>query len=174
MTERRQYWLSIAALAFVLPATVAFHSWGPANNWWSLNNRDPIAVATGATQSYSGAEWQLTSLSRLPGTRADAVVILAQFEARIDTELEADSFCQVALTDAKGRSWQPVFLSQRIVRKMHPEAVDKPGCTSTLFKTLTKGTRIKMAETFVVPDAAGDLALNVTMTGALPHYLVLK
>jgi hypothetical protein len=42
------------------------------------------------------------------------------------------------------------------------------------FETLAKGSRAKMAETFVVPDAANDLALNVTMTGALPQYLVLK
>ena len=174
MTERRRYWLSVAALAVVLPAAIAVHSRATATNWWSLNNREPITVATGATQSYAGAEWQLTSLSRLPGNRADAVVVLAQFEARVDTKFEPGNFCQVALTDAKGRRWLPVFLGERIVRKMHPEAVGKPGCTSTLFETLAKDSRIKMAETFVVPDAANDLALNVTMTGALPRYLVLK
>jgi hypothetical protein len=174
MTERRRYWLSVAALAVVLPTTVAVHSWGSATEWWSRNNRDPIAVATGATQSYAGAEWQLTSLSRLPGNRPDAVVILAQFEARVDTEFEAGNFCGVALTDTEGRRWQPVFLSERIVRKMHPEAVDKPRCMGTQFETLAKGSRVKMAETFVVPDAASDLALNVTMTGALPQYLLLK
>jgi hypothetical protein len=174
MTERRRYWLSLAALAVVLPATVAMHTWGSATEWWSRNNRDPIAVAAGATQSYAGAEWQLTSLSRLPGNRADAVVVLAQFEATVDTEFEAGNLCQVALTDAEGRRWQPVFLSERIVRKMHPEAVDKPRCSTTQFETLTKGSRAKMAETFIVPDAANGLALNVTMTGALPQYLILK
>jgi hypothetical protein len=174
MTERGRYWLSLAALAIVLPATIAVHSWDSATEWWSRNNREPMAVATGATQSYAGAKWQLTSLSRLPGDRADTVVVLAQFEATVDAEFEAGNLCRVALTDAEGRRWQPVFLSERIVRKMHPEAVDKPRCSTTQFATLTKGSRTKMAETFIVPDAANDLALNVTMTGALPQYLILK
>jgi hypothetical protein len=175
MTERRRYWLSLAALAIVLPATIAVHSWDSATEWRKRYDRDPLTVAAGATQSYARAEWQLTSLSRLPGNRADAVVVLAQFEATVgDAALPSDSRCQVALTDAEGRRWQPVFLSERIVRRMHPEAVDKPRCMTTQFETLAKGSRAKMAETFVVPDDANGLALNVTMTGALPQYLVLK
>jgi hypothetical protein len=173
-TEKRQYWLSLAALAVVLPATVALHSWESVTEWRKRHHTDPIAVAAGAAQSYAGAEWQLTSLSRMPGSRADAVVVLAQFEAAIDTEFEAGNFCHVALTDADGRRWQPVFLSERIVRQMHPEAVEKPRCSTTRFETLTKGSRVTMAETFIVPDAAKDLALNVTMTGSLPQYLVLR
>jgi hypothetical protein len=175
MTERRGYWLSLAALLVVLPATIAVHSWDSVAAWRSRYDRDPIAVASGATQSYAGAEWQLTSLSRLPGRSPDETVVLAQFEAAVgDAALPADSRCQVVLTDAEGRRWQPVFLGERIVRKMHPEAVDKPRCMTTQFQTLAKGSRAKMAETFIVPDAANGLALNVTMTGALPQYLVLK
>lgn len=173
-TEKRQYWLSLAALAVVLPATVALHSWESVTEWRKRHHSDPIAVAAGATESYAGAEWQLTGLSRMPGSRVDAVVVLAQFEVAVDTQFEAGNFCHVALTDADGRRWQPVFLSARIVRKMHPEAVDKPRCSTTQFETLTKGSRTKMAETFVVPDAANGLALNVVMTGALPQYLILK
>ncbi len=174
MTERRRYWLSLAALLVVLPATIAVHSWDSVAAWRSRYDRDPIAVVTGATQNYAGAEWQLTSLSRLPGRSPDETVVLAQFEATVDAEIEAGNFCQVVLTDAEGRRWQPVFLGERIVREMHPEAVDKPRCMTTQFETLAKGSRAKMAETFIVPDAANDLALNVTMTGALPQYLVLK
>lgn len=173
-TEKRQYWLSLAALAVVLPATVALHSWESVAEWRKRHHGDPIAVAAGATQNYAGAEWQLTSLARMPGNRADAVVVLAQFEVTVDTEFPAGNFCQVALTDADGRRWQPVFLSERIVRQTHPEAVEKPRCSTTRFETLTKGSRVKMAETFIVPDAAKDLALDVTMTGALPQYLVLR
>jgi hypothetical protein len=173
-TEKRRYWLSLAALAVVLPGTVALHSWESVTEWRKRYDRDPLTVAAGATQSYAGAQWQLTGLSRLPGGRADAVVVLAQFEVAVDTQFEAGNFCHVALTDANGRRWQPVFLGERIVRQMHPEAVDKPRCSTTQFETLAKGSRVKMAETFIVPDAANDLTLNVTMTGALPQYLVLR
>src|SRR5262245_24790187 len=82
--ERRRYWLSVGALAVVLPAALAVNSWSSLAEWRNRTVRTPVAVERGSTQRYAGAQWQLTVLTRLAEGSADAIVIVAEFEAAVD------------------------------------------------------------------------------------------
>lgn len=172
-SERRRYWLSLAALAVVLPAAIAVNSWDSLTEWRRSRPHKPIAVERGLAQAYAGAEWQLTGLTRLPGATPDTTLVVAEFDAVVDdpTLLQAGP-CAIALTDDKGRRWLPVFLPGRTVRQGRPAAADKPRCYA--LARAEKGKTIAMAETFTVPENAAGLALSVGIGGAKPANLLLK
>jgi hypothetical protein len=171
--ERRRYWLSLAALAIVLPAAIVVNSWNSATEWRSRNVRTPLVVERGAAQRYAGAQWRLTGLTRLAEGSADAILIVAEFEAAVDDpELLRKGPCEVVLTDDKGRRWQPAFIPPRAVRQGRPSAADKPRCGALL--KAEKGKTIMMAESFMVPVSATGLEVTVTVAAARPAYLVLK
>lgn len=69
MSERRRYWLSLAALAITLPAAIVVNSWDSLSEWRRGQLSAPIVVKRGAAEAYAGAEWRLTGLTRLPGPR---------------------------------------------------------------------------------------------------------
>jgi hypothetical protein len=174
-SERRRYWMSFAGLAIALPVAVLVHSWESIAAWRAGNEHDPVMVGREKSESYAGAEWRLTTLSRLPSSSAEQVVVLAEFEARIEEpNLLTEGLCAVVLTDAEGRRWQPAFLIEPIVRKMHPETADKPRCGGLAFRNAGKGGTASMAETFVVPATANGLALSVTVPSARPRYLLFR
>jgi hypothetical protein len=171
--ERRRYWFSLAALAIVLPTAVLVNSWDSLSEWRSRNNLTPLTVERGATQRYAGAQWRLTSLTRLPKGSTDAILVIAEFEAAVDEpELLRNGPCAAVLTEDRGRRWQPTFLPGRAVRQARPEAVDKPRCGA--FPNAEKGKTIMMAATFTVPESATGLALSVTVAGARPEYLLFR
>jgi hypothetical protein len=171
--ERRRYWLSLAALVFVLPGAVLVNSWDSLSEWRRSHMRSPVVVERGATQRYAGAQWQLTGLTRLPAGTSGASVIVAEFDATVDDPaLLQNSPCTVVLTDGKGRRWQPVFLPGRVVRQGRPAAADKPRCSA--LARAEKGKTIAMAETFTVPEDAADLALSLTIGAARPAFLVFR
>ena len=171
MSERRRYWLSIAALVVVLPAAIVVNSWDSLSEWRQFST--PIAVNRGETHAYAGAQWQLTGLTHLPGATPDTTLIVAEFDAAVDDPalLQAGP-CTVALTDDKGRRWLPAFLPARAVRQGRPAAADKPRCYG--LARAEKGKTIAMAETFTVPESAAGLALSVSVGGARPAYLVFR
>ena len=172
-SERRRYWLSIAALVVVLPAAIVVNSWDSLSEWRRSQLSTPIAVKRGATHAYAGAQWRLTGLTRLPGATPDTTLIVAEFDAAVDDPalLQAGP-CTVALTDDKGRRWLPAFLPARAVRQGRPAAADKPRCYG--LARAEKGKTIAMAETFTVPESAAGLALSVSIGGARPAYLVFR
>lgn len=172
--ERRRYWLSLAALAVVLPAAILVHSRGDVVDLLRRTLREPVVVERDATQDYAGAAWRLTEFTRLPGNLPDTIVVLAEFEAAVTdpARLQGGGPCTVALTDASGRRWEPVFLTESAVRESTPDAADKPRCAD--FSDAVAGGTITMAESFVVPESAEGLALSVTMAGALPDRLVFR
>jgi len=170
--ERRRYWFSLAALAIVLPAAIVVNSWDSLSEWRRLNSRTPLTVERGATQRYAGAQWQLTSLTRLPEGPTGAIPIVAEFEAVVDDPDLLKSPCAVVLVDDRGRRWQPAFLPSRVVRQARREAADKPRCGA--FPNAEKGKTIMMAATFTVPGSATGLTLSVTVAGARPEYLVFR
>ncbi|MGB3386895.1 MAG: hypothetical protein WBA88_02825 [Pseudaminobacter sp.] len=173
--ERRHYWLSLAALVVVLPAAVLVSSWGSLKQWRTNHYRVPIAVERQAIQRYAGADWKLSSLTRLPGSTGESSVMLVEIEAVVDDPaLLVTSPCEIALSDEQGRIWKPGFLTEPIVRELHPEAANKPRCGSLAFEGAGKGARVGMAETFTVPATAEDFALSIIISGALPDYLLLK
>lgn len=173
--ERRRYWLSLAALIIAMPAAVLVGSWENLEQWRANHRRIPIPVEPQVTQHYAGAEWRLSSLTRLPGGSPDRTVMLAEFEAMVDdAAILAASPCEVALTDTEGRRWKPGFLTEPIVRELHPDAAGKPRCGSFAFEGAGHGSTIGMAETFIVPVAAKEFALSITVTDGLPQYLLLR
>jgi hypothetical protein len=173
MSERRRYWLSLAALVVVLPAAIAVNSWDSLSEWRRSQLTTPIAVESGAGAAYAGAHWRLVGLTRLPGPAPDAALVVAEFDAAVDdpTLLQAGP-CTVALTDDKGRRWLPTFLPGRAVRQGRPAAADKPRCYG--LAQAEKGKTVAMAETFTVPASAAGLALSVSIGGARPAYLVFR
>lgn len=168
---RRGYWLSMAALAIALPATVAVSGWGSYVNWRTTHVREPIIAQVGQKVDYAGAQWTVTRLTRLAGGEGRAVV-LAEFEATIpDPEALASVPCEIGLSDGEGRTWRPVFLGDPVVRAMYPEALQKALCGGPSFAEAQGSTPVKMAATFAIPASATDLTLSVALLSALPAYL---
>jgi hypothetical protein len=141
--------------------------------WRNSNLGTPVAVARGTTQHYAGAQWQLTTLTRLHDAAPGTVVVVAEFDAAIDDpEPLHKGICKITLTDDRGRRWQPAFIAGRVVRQGRPGAVAKPRCGSLM--RAEKGRTVTMAETFIVPESAAHLALTVTVATAWPDYLVFR
>jgi hypothetical protein len=175
MSERRRYWRSVAALAIALPTAIAVHSWESFHEWRAQDGGPPTVVEKGQAGAYSGAEWRLVNLRRLPGSSDDARVVLVEFEAALDNPASfAENPCTVRLTDETGRIWEPVFLTESIVRKTYPEAADKPRCNAAALTSAAKGARLEMAESFIVPASARDFALRVEVMHSRPESLLLK
>lgn len=172
--ERRRYWLSLAALAVVLPAALMVHSDGTLLNKLRRGLHAPVVVERGDTQSRAGANWRLTGLERLKGELPETVIVLAEFEAAVtDAEhLRNTPSCTVALTDNQGRRWSPLFLTERTVRQARPAAAEKPGCG--VFGDAEAGRTILMAENFLVPEDAGELSLSVTLGDAPSDRLIFR
>lgn len=170
--ERRRYRLGLAALVVVLPAAILVHSGDGVVDLLRRTLSEPIVVERGAAQDYAGAMWRLGALTLLPGELPDTVVILAEFDASVTdaAHLQEAGPCTVALTDASGRRWEPLFLPEPAVREARPDAADKPRCGA--FDGA--GGTITMAESFVVPESAEGLALSVTTAGELPDRLLLR
>jgi hypothetical protein len=172
--ERRNYWISLALLAIVLPATILISSGNGLLDLLRAATSKPIIVPSGATQDHAGAGWRLTALSRLPGTVSGSAVVLAEFEAVVEdpARLRESIPCNAALSDDQGRRWQPVFLSASIVRETRPDAAGKPSCGN--FEGSTAGGTIAMAESFVVPQDTQDLKFSISMAGASPEVLLFE
>lgn len=171
---RKSYWLSLAALVVVLPVAIVVHSQGELIQSLRAAFRSPIDVEKGASQSYAGADWRLTSLTQLPGALPATTVMLAEFEATVrDARLLSDSFpCKIALTDGRGRRWNGNFLYDPVVRKARPDAASLPRCGSA--DGIKPGDTIRMAESFVVPKDADGLMLSLALFGGMPDTLLLK
>jgi hypothetical protein len=168
---RRAYWLSMAALVVALPAAVAVQVWGNAVTWRTAHERVPVEAATGEPVDYAGARWTVTRFTRLAGSAGRAVV-LAEFEAAIaDPQALGAVPCVVGLSDADGRTWQPVLFADPIVQKMYPETTGMDLCGGPTFATAQAGKPARMTASFVIPASARDLKLSITLFSALPAYL---
>lgn len=171
---RKSYWLSLAALAVVLPVAIVVHSQGELIQWLRAAFRSPTTVENGASQSYAGADWRLTGLARLPGALPGTTVVLAEYEAAVEDEARLrDSFpCKLALVDDRGRRWKGTFMVDPVVRKTRPDAAQKPHCGTA--EASRKGDTIRMAESFVIPQDADGLMLSLALYGGMPDSLLLK
>lgn len=172
--ERRVRWFCLAALAVALPAAILVHSRGDLLDLLREAMREPVVVERGEAQPYGGADWRMTELTRLPGELPGTVVILAEFEAAAigPARLREAVPCVVALTDDRGRRWEPVFLTEPAVRRTRPDALEKPRCGA--FEGSEEDGPIMMAESFLVPEDARGLSLSVALAGASPDRLLFR
>jgi hypothetical protein len=131
-------------------------------------------VPRGEAQAYAGGTWKLTDLSKLPGTLPKTNVVLAEIEVTVTDpdQLKQATPCPPAVTDAQGRSWTAMYLSDRIVRRLKPQASGKPQCLNLIADGID-GT-VQIVESFLVPEDAGELSLTLSMSGAKPGRLILK
>ncbi|WP_429126589.1 hypothetical protein [Ensifer sp. 4252] len=163
------------ALVAVLPLAIVVHAWDSLRQMPFLTGKRDIIVESGVVQPYAGGQWKLADLKRLPGPSDDARVVLAEFETvPKDLAKLAESACRVRLVDAQGRRFEPLMLSEQIVREMYPEVADRPRCSSLAFANAGNGGTARMAESFIVPAKASDLSLVVEVLGADDGALVLK
>jgi hypothetical protein len=168
---RRAYRLSLAALVVALPAALAAKVWGDVARWRAAHERAPIEAATGNPVDYAGARWTVTRFTRLAGGAGRAVV-LAEFEAvSADPKALGAVPCEVGLSDGAGRKWQPALFADPVVQKMYPETTEMGLCGGPTFATAEPGKPAGMVASFVVPAAAKDLELSITLFSALPAYL---
>ncbi|MER9935497.1 hypothetical protein [Mesorhizobium sp. M0088] len=160
----------LAALAILLPLTLAETSYDSVREW--LHGEDLIArdVEFGQSVPFGDSEWRLTDLrggkaGRLP---EHAFAVIATFSVTVgDPDLQKQWLgCKVMLTDAAGRRWLPDFIS----------GVSLPdgamNCTSAIFSGAKKGDVITVGETFIVPeDAVKTIRPAVGLGSERPWYL---
>jgi hypothetical protein len=176
MNEKRTFWICLLALIVVLPFAFAVRAWEDLRkSQWLSGDAGEIVVEDGAKQAFAGAGWKLLDIRRLPGRAKEARVILAEIEASpTDAAVLSQGACLVRLFDGEGRRFEPVTLTEPIVRKMYPEAAEKPRCGVLAFADARNGTAIRMVESFVVPAEARDLSLRIEFPGASEETLVFK
>lgn len=175
MSEKRTFWTCLLALIIALPVAFVARAWDSLlESQWLAGGSAEIVVEDGAAQAFAGGQWKLMDMRRLPRTD-NARVILAEFEAS-STDLAALSkgACRVRLIDGKGRQFEPVTLTEPIVRKMYPEVAERPRCSVLAFADAKAGTAVRMAESFIVPAEARDLSLRIEYPGASDETLVFK
>ncbi|WP_077962986.1 hypothetical protein [Ensifer adhaerens] len=175
MSEKRTFWTCLLVLIVALPAAFVVRAWESLReSQWLAAGRAEIVVADGAPQAFAGGQWKLLDMRRLPRTD-DARVILAEFEASpTEPAILSQGACRVRLVDGKGRRFEPVTLTEPIVRKMYPEVAERPRCGVLAFADAKDGAVVRMAESFIVPADARDLLLRIEFPGASDETLVFK
>lgn len=175
MTERKAYWLSLAALLVALPATIAFRSYDSALAWYQQQELDPILAETGKAVAYGGAEWRLEGIYQLRQKDDDAAIILAEFEARItDPASFAAGACQIRLSDRGDKRWTPLFLMPAEIRKARASVSDRSTCGGATIKPLKAGDMVKMAEAFSAPAELSKFDLTISQATMRPAFLILR
>lgn len=113
--EKKWRRLSLAALAILLPLTLAETGYDSVRAW--LRGEDLVArdVDFGQSVPFGGSDWRLADLrggkaGRLPD---HAFAVIATFSVTIgDPDLQKQWLgCKLMLTDAAGRRWLPDFIS---------------------------------------------------------------
>ncbi|ARP64548.1 hypothetical protein A9K65_015095 [Mesorhizobium sp. WSM1497] len=160
----------LAALAILLPLTLAETSYESIREW--LHGEDLVArdVEFGQGAPLGGSEWRLADLrggkaGRLP---EHALAVIATFAVTVgDPDLQKQWLgCKVMLTDAAGRRWLPDFISGVSL----PDGV--MNCTSAIFSGAQKGEIISVGETFIVPeDAIETIRPAVGLGSERPWFL---
>jgi hypothetical protein len=175
MSEKRTFWVCLLALVVMLPLAFVVRAWESLReSHWLAANRTEIVVEDDAARDFAGGTWRLLDMKRLPGAN-DARVILAEFEASPnDPAVLSQGACRVRLIDDKGRRFEPVTLTEPIVRKMYPEAAERPRCGVLAFADTKNGAVVRMAESFIVPAEARDLTLRIEFPGASDETLIFK
>lgn len=167
----RAFWLSLAALVLVLPASLAVRAKDSAQAWRDEYSHTPIDAAIGQPVDYAGVEWTVTRLERLFSANG-ASIVLAVFEASGPNLKElAEAPCQVSLGDGEGRRWTPESLAHQAVRQNNPDVAERSLCGGPTFAETEDGKPALMAATFLVPEATRDLSLSIGLLPALPNYL---
>jgi hypothetical protein len=174
--ERRTRWWCIGALILVLPAAVLVRSYEGALEWRKTLELEPVIAPKGGKASYAGAEWRLSGVYKLAVPGKPSATVLAEIEATITDPavFAAGGPCEVAVTDAEGWRWKPLFLVPRAIREARPQVSDMPSCNSALSKAPKAGDRIAMAETFTIPAELDSLDVVITVMGERPAYLRLE
>ncbi|MBK5571066.1 hypothetical protein [Ensifer sp. SSB1] len=175
MSEKRTFWTCLLALMVVLPLAFVVRAWESLReSRWLSTAKAEIVVEGGVKQAFAGGQWKLLDMRRLPRTD-DARVILAEFEASpTDRAVLSQGACLVRLIDDKGRRFEPVSLTEPIVRKMYPDVAEWPRCGGTAFSDAKDGAAVRMAESFIVPAEARDLSLRIEFPGASAETLIFK
>jgi hypothetical protein len=168
--EKKWRRLSLAALAVLLPLTLAETSYDSVRAW--LRGEDLVArdVDFGQSVPFGGSDWRLADLrggkaGRLPD---HAFAVIATFSVTIgDPDLQKQWLgCKLMLTDAAGRRWLPDFISGISL----PDGV--MNCTSAIFSGARKGDVITIGDIFIVPeDAIKTIRPAVGLGSERPWYL---
>ncbi|AEH87596.1 hypothetical protein [Mesorhizobium opportunistum] len=168
--EKKWRRLSLAALAILLPLTLAETSYDSVRAW--LRGEDLVArdVDFGQSVPFGGSDWRLADLrggkaGRLPD---HAFAVIATFSVTIgDTDLQKQWLgCKLMLTDAAGRRWLPDFISGVSL----PDGV--MNCTSAIFSGARKGDVITIGDIFIVPEVAiKTIRPAVGLSSERPWYL---
>ncbi|MER8697065.1 hypothetical protein NKI77_30100 [Mesorhizobium opportunistum] len=168
--EKKWRRLSLAALAVLLPLTLAETSYDSARAW--LRGEDLVArdVDFGQSVPFGGSDWRLADLrggkaGRLPD---HAFAVIATFSVTIgDPDLQKQWLgCKLMLTDAAGRRWLPDLISGVSL----PDGV--MNCTSAIFSGAKEGDVITIGDIFIVPeDAIKTIRPAVGLSSERPWYL---
>lgn len=172
--ERKSFWICLTLLIITLPLAAFVGSDGGLLRWIEQNLQEPIVVPRGNVQAYGGGNWKMVALERFPGTLPETNIVLAEVDVTIQ---DADQLkqlipCFMTVTDTEGRRWSTLYVSTQTIRKLKPEAADKPKCYD-LANENGSGP-VRLVESFLVPSNAGNLSLLLTMLGKQPEHLVLK
>ncbi|QYF75053.1 hypothetical protein [Cryobacterium sp. PAMC25264] len=176
----RHNWLALAAVAVLLPVTVAITS---ANEWstsLSASPSRPEEVSAGDTAQYGPSSWQVEKTTRVSATSAvgqerdlpagtELLVVTVRVDPSRSVEDGASGGCVARLEEHGGpgpaRSWGNASANPITLAGRGPEFAS---CSSE-----QSGPYSFDAE-FVVPADAGDgaiLSVGIAVSDELPDYL---
>jgi hypothetical protein len=170
---RRTRRLSLLALPFVVAVALVVHSWETALEWWRVSDLVERRVEAGQSASYAGADWRLLRSTRVVDRPDGSAVVLVEFEAVIrDPDAFARLPCTIALADAEGRRWLPSFMRPRELRGLQRNVAIPETCGSVSLTRPQAGTRVEIAESFVLPkESLAEAQPMVSLAAGRPYFL---
>lgn len=174
--DRRARWMCVGALVVVLPLAIAVRSYGGALEWRKTLELEPVVAPSGGMATYAGAEWRLSGMYKLAIAGKSAATVLAELELTVTDPqaFAAAGLCSVAVVDAEGRRWKPLFLVPSAIRRARPQVSDMKTCGAAFLDPHKPGDRIAVAETFTIPPELEKLDMVISVAGERPTYLRLE
>jgi hypothetical protein len=182
--EGRARLFSLLALALVLPVGFAVSSWRDVKDVFWKEELRPVRVEPGEAADYAGATFRLKAFKVVTGERGDPklkmppdrALALVRIEATATRDVDPMAWigCALAVTDAAGRRWKPLFLAlTRDVEKLiAPDAEEAQGCSGASLAPKTAGTRLLIEEKFLIPrDAIATLSASFSVASERPAAL---
>lgn len=173
-TSRRSFWCCLFLLVLALPLAAFVQSKGEIVGWIRATILATKPLPYGSSALYAQAHFTLSGLESFDGPLPKTKRVAAKLDITIEdvAAFKAAMPCEISLHDAQNRRFKPLSPAENDLRKRKPEWAEKPNCNSLIGEERA-GHTIAVVETYLVPDDAKIMSIDISMAGIKPLRLVL-
>lgn len=180
--ERRNWWLCLAALVFLLPLSFLEINRLHLASLVQAREFFVTQILSGESDVYAGARWRLEARkviteSPIPSFvwPKDRALVLIRLSGSLERDAgEQWMICGLTLVDGDGRRWNPLRLTlpSDIEKLIAPDGVIVPNCSTVASSQPKAGTNVVMEEKFLIPrEALATLSARFSVANERPWAL---